>query len=267
MGGEHNLSECEHGQLHHQRHLLSSLKCRSARAVGARMPHMGETSSFSDIWFAHQKREMRHVSTFQLCSTIKKKQSESSPQICPETVCLTALTDANVGMPSILEYLQQVVLLDLFALPCQKRKHLQDKCLGGGPSEELRALRERMRINQRRSRGRQKERLKEAEEKVAKLTAELEAARLGQVLLPILSSQHSQSGWLCQHSKARARSAAPASLYCWLAAGMSLHSKARQGHLHHFSEARCTLAKLWRLKRVCSNCQYADAAIKSYMLG
>lgn len=48
-------------------------------------------------------------------------------------------------------------------------------------AEQLAALRERSRISQRRYRFKQKSRLQQAEEKVAQLTAQLEASRLQQV--------------------------------------------------------------------------------------
>ncbi len=89
-------------------------------------------------------------------------------------------------------------------VPCRVQRQSQHDLLGGGHTQEQKALsrRECVRRNQHRFRIRQKERQKDADEQVAQLTAELEASRIGQVVTACRhSSQRSGFGLCYQYSK------------------------------------------------------------------
>ena len=101
--------------------------------------------------------------------------------------------------------------------------------------------------------------MKEAEKKVTKLTAELTAARLGQVLVPprlcsVLSVGGRANTAMLEPDRQQLAA-------CIAGAQLSCHCKPRLGHLNTFREARCILVAF-----VYSPCQYADAAIHPYML-
>ena len=130
--------------------------------------------------------------------SIKKVEiNEGNAQTHPETIRTSSeprywQASKNVHSDGCLEFL------------------LQEDLLGSGYTEKLQGLsrRERVRRNQRRFRTRQKERQKDADEQVAQLTAELEASRIGQVLIRPRNAgtvlQRADCGQHCQCSKPRA---------------------------------------------------------------